>query len=209
MSTLLDAGDKELKTVQGVVTRFCHDYGMIDDMIIFTKDAVTKNMPLLVGQEVTATVEEDKTSGGLKAIRVRGEDKQWSRFLFSLEMFFWKNALFYIGFKPFEGDWVQAKYFINSTTWNSEAVAVRISSICGRSGTIDDSIFFTLDSLRLPDGYWPCRHDLVNAVVVESNRSYYLWRALCLVPISLIGFGPCFFLLSRRWGHLCLLKKQN
>lgn len=71
----LDAGDKELKTVHGVVTRFCHDYGMIDDMIIFTKDAVTKNMPLTVGQEVTATVEEDKTSGGLKAIRVRGEEK--------------------------------------------------------------------------------------------------------------------------------------
>lgn len=48
---------------------------MIDDTIIFTKDAVTKNMPLTVGQEVTATVEEDKTSGGLKAIRVRGEEK--------------------------------------------------------------------------------------------------------------------------------------
>lgn len=72
----LNAGDKELKTVQGIVTRFCHDYGMIDDMIVFTKDAVTKNMMLTVGQEVTATVEEDKTSGGLKAIRVRGEDKQ-------------------------------------------------------------------------------------------------------------------------------------
>lgn len=70
-----DAGDKELKRVQGVVTRLCHDYGMIDDMIVFTKDVVTKNMLLAVGQEVTATVEEDRTSGGLKAVRVRGEDK--------------------------------------------------------------------------------------------------------------------------------------
>lgn len=61
--------------MQGVVTRFCYDYGMIDDMIVFTKDAVTRNMMLTVGQEVTAVVEEDKTSGGLKAIRVRGEDK--------------------------------------------------------------------------------------------------------------------------------------
>ena len=71
----LNAGDKELKTVQGVVTRLCYDYGMIDDMIIFTKDVVTKNVPLTVGQEVTATVEDDKTSGGLKAIKVRNEDK--------------------------------------------------------------------------------------------------------------------------------------
>lgn len=66
-----DAGDKELKRVQGVVTRLCHDYGMIDDMIVFTKDVVTKNMLLAVGQEVIATVEEDITSGGLKAVRVR------------------------------------------------------------------------------------------------------------------------------------------
>ncbi|XP_058681815.1 cancer/testis antigen 55 [Poecile atricapillus] len=62
--------DKELKRVQGVVTRLCHDYGMIDDMIVFTKDVVTKNMLLAVGQEVIATVEEDKTSGGLKAVRL-------------------------------------------------------------------------------------------------------------------------------------------
>ncbi|GAB0175958.1 RNA helicase Mov10l1 [Grus japonensis] len=65
----LKGGDKGIKTVQGVVTRLCHDYGMIDDMIIFTKDAVTKYILLTVGQEVTAVIEEDKTSGGLKAIR--------------------------------------------------------------------------------------------------------------------------------------------
>ncbi|NXJ47348.1 M10L1 helicase, partial [Spizaetus tyrannus] len=217
------AGDKELKTVQGVVTRFCHDYGMIDDMIIFTKDAVTKNMPLTVGQEVTATVEEDKTSGGLKAIRVDAAQNTWGESnptcdaselnmkilignITSLSKdggYINQNTFFAMegvceGFKPCEGDWVQAKYFINPTTWNSEAVAVkplrykqidkvRISSICGRSGTVDDSIFFTLDSLRLPDGYSPCKHDLVNTIVVESNQSCYIWRALCLVPVSQDG----------------------
>ncbi|NXH74213.1 M10L1 helicase, partial [Hydrobates tethys] len=218
------AGDKGLKTVQGVVTRFCHDYGMIDDMIIFTKDAVTKNMPLTVGQEVTATVEEDKTSGGLKAIRVRDAvqntwgDSSPTCDASELNMkilignitslskdggYINQNTFFAMehvceGFKPCEGDWVQAKYFINPTTWNSEAVAVKplrykrvdkvcISSICGRSGTVDESIFFTLDSLRLPDGYSPCRHDLVNTIVVESNQSCYIWRALCLVPVSRDG----------------------
>ncbi|XP_074024324.1 RNA helicase Mov10l1 [Numenius arquata] len=217
------SGDKELKTVQGIVTRFCHDYGMIDDMITFTKDAVAKNMLLAVGQEVTATVEEDKTSGGLKAIRVDAIQNTWEDSsptcdasepnmkvligsITSLSKnggYINENTFFAMedvceGFKPCEGDWVEAKYFINPTTWNSEAVAVkplrykrvdkvRISSICGRSGTVDESIFFTLDSLRLPDGYSPCRHDLVNTVVVESNQSCYIWRALCLVPVSQNG----------------------
>ncbi|KAM6320942.1 RNA helicase Mov10l1 [Aegotheles albertisi] len=256
-------GDKELKTVQGVVTRLCHDYGLIDDMIIFTKDAVTNKMLLNVGQEVTATVEENKTSGGLKAIRLSGacdspaESSGPSPFRYYVNMigasknnssaeavdnwvigavqntwedssptcdaselnmkilignitslskdggYINQNTYFAMedvceGFKPCQGDWVEAKYFINPTTWNSEAVAVkplrykqvdkvRISSICGRTGTVDDSIFFTLDSLRLPDGYSPCRHDLVNTIVVESNQSCYIWRALCLVPVSRNG----------------------
>ncbi|NXF85693.1 M10L1 helicase, partial [Eubucco bourcierii] len=215
-----DSGDKEFKMVQGVVTRFCHDYGMIDDMIIFTMDAVTNNKPLTVGQEVTATVEEDKTSGGLKAIRVDAVQNTWESSTSTCDAselnvktligsitslckdggYINENTFFAMenvceGFKPYEGDWVQAKYFINPTTWNSEAIAVKplrykqvdkvqISSIWGRSGTIDDSIFFTLDSLKLPDGYSPCRHDLVNTVVVESNQSCYIWRALCLVPVS-------------------------
>ncbi|XP_010014147.1 PREDICTED: putative helicase Mov10l1, partial [Nestor notabilis] len=214
---------KELKTIRGVVTRFCHDYGMIDDMIIFTKDAVKTIVPLTVGQEVTATVEEDKTSGGLKAIRVDAAQNAWGDssptgdasdrnmktlignitsvskdggYINCYTFFAMEDVC--EGFKPYEGDCVQAKYFINPTTWNSEAVAVkplrykqvnkvRISSICGRSGTVNESIFFTLDSLRLPDGYSPCKHDLVNAVVVESNQSCYVWRALCLVPVSQDG----------------------
>ncbi|KFV98118.1 Putative helicase Mov10l1, partial [Eurypyga helias] len=219
----LDAGDKQVKTVQGVVTRFCHDYGMIDDMIVFTKDAVTKNMLLAVGQEVTATVEEDKTSGGLKAIRVDAIQNTWGDSsptcdASELNMkilignitslckgggYINQNTFFSMedvceDFSPWEGDWVQAKYFIHPTTCNSEAVAVkplrykrvdkvRVSSICGRSGTVDESIFFTLDSLRLPDGYSPSTHDLVNTVVVESNQSCYIWRALCLVPVSQDG----------------------
>ncbi|XP_054255949.1 RNA helicase Mov10l1 [Indicator indicator] len=218
-----DSGDKELKTVQGVVTRFCHDYGMIDDMIIFTRDAVTKNMLLTIGQEVTATVEEDRTSGGLKALRVDAVQNTWESSTSTCEAselnmkilignitslskdggYINQNTFFAMenvceGFTPYEGDWVQAKYFINPTTWNSEAVAVkplrykpvdkvRISRIWGRSGTVDESIFFTLDSLKLPNGYSPCRHDLVNTVVVESSQSCYIWRALCLVPVSQNG----------------------
>lgn len=65
------SGDTKLKTVQGVVTRYCSDYGMIDDLIYFSNEAVTGRVLLNVGQEVTAVVQEDKVSNGLKAIRVR------------------------------------------------------------------------------------------------------------------------------------------
>ncbi|XP_068787411.1 RNA helicase Mov10l1 isoform X3 [Struthio camelus] len=219
------SGDKDLKTVQGVVTRFCHDYGMIDDLIIFTNDAVVNSMLLTVGQKVTATVEEDKISSGLKAIRVEAIQNTWgdssptyhasemnTKLLIGNITFLSKDGgyinqkTFFAmedvceGFEPYKGDWVQAKYFINPTTWSSEAVAVkplrykrvdkvRISSMCGRSGAIDESIFFTLDSVRLPDGYSPCVHDLVNVIVVESNQSCYIWRALCLAPVDQNGLS--------------------
>uniref|UniRef100_A0A452J147 RNA helicase n=1 Tax=Gopherus agassizii TaxID=38772 RepID=A0A452J147_9SAUR len=208
-----------LKTVQGVVTRFCHDYGMIDDLICFTSDAVMGGVPLNVGQKVIAIVEEDKTSNGLKAIRVEAVSDKWENYssptydsselktkmlignITSLTEdggYINKTTSFSMaqvceGFEPCKGDWVQAEYFINPTTWSSEAVSVkplrykrvdkvRISSVCGRIGVVDDSIFFILDYLKLPDGYSPRRHDLVNVVVVESNQSCYIWRALCMAP---------------------------
>lgn len=61
---------------------------------------------------------------------------------------------------------------------------VCISSLCGRNGVIDDSVFFTLDSLKLPEGYVPRRHDVVSAVVVESSQSCYTWRALCVTLVK-------------------------
>ncbi|XP_034623419.1 RNA helicase Mov10l1 isoform X2 [Trachemys scripta elegans] len=218
--------DKELKTVQGVVTRFCHDYGMIDDLICFTSDAVMSGVPLNIGQKVIAIVEEDKTSNGLKAIRVEAVSDKWENYssptydsselktkmltgnITSLTEdggYINRTTSFSMdrvceGFEPCKGDWVQAEYFINPTTWSSEAVSVkplrykrvdkvRISSVCGRTGVVDDNIFFILDSLRLPDGYSPRRHDLVNVVVVESNQSCYIWRALCMAPSDKNGLS--------------------
>ncbi|XP_037586025.1 RNA helicase Mov10l1 [Cebus imitator] len=104
-------------------------------------------------------------------------------------------------FEPCKGDWVEAEYWIRPGTWSSEATSVKplrykrvdkvcISSLCGRNGVIEDSIFFTLDSLKLPDGYIPRRGDVVNAVVVESSQSCYVWRALCLTPVKRRDFTP-------------------
>lgn len=64
-------GDTKLKTVQGVVTKFCSDYGFIDHLIYFRSDVVTGGVIPKVGQKVIAIVEEDKISHELKAIKVR------------------------------------------------------------------------------------------------------------------------------------------
>uniref|UniRef100_A0A3B4FC64 Mov10 like RISC complex RNA helicase 1 n=1 Tax=Pundamilia nyererei TaxID=303518 RepID=A0A3B4FC64_9CICH len=99
------------------------------------------------------------------------------------------------GYEPMKGDWVQAKYFINPNQWTTEAHSVVplrycrldqviVSFIYGRSGVVDDSVFFSLDSLLLPAHYEPLVGDLVNLVMVESSQSLYSWRALCMAPFS-------------------------
>ena len=59
---------------------------------------------------------------------------------------------------------------------------VRVSSVFGRSGVVEDSVFFSLDSVMLPANYRPSPGDLVSLVVVESSQSFYCWRALCMAP---------------------------
>uniref|UniRef100_G1P7T8 RNA helicase Mov10l1 n=1 Tax=Myotis lucifugus TaxID=59463 RepID=G1P7T8_MYOLU len=221
-------GDAKLKTVQGVVTRYCSDYGMIDDLIYFSNDVVTSKVLLSVGQEVIAVVEEDKVSNGLKAVRVEAVSDKWEedsknqgrglsdsrpRVLIGCVTSLMKGAGYinqttYFslksvceGFEPCKGDWVEATYWIRPGTWSSEALSVKplrykrvdkvcISSLCGRNGVIDDCVFFTLDSLKLPEGYVPRRHDVVSTVVVESSQSCYMWRALCVTPVKRRDHAP-------------------
>ncbi|XP_035873048.1 RNA helicase Mov10l1-like [Phyllostomus discolor] len=215
-------GDTKVKTVRGVVTRYCSDYGMIDDLIYFSNEVVAGKALLNVGQEVIAAVEENRVSSGLKAVRVEAVSDKWEedskarggglsdsspRVLIGCVTSLTKGAGYinqttYFslqsvceGFEPCKGDWVEATYWIRPGTWSSEALLVKplrykrvdrvcVSSLWGRNGVIDDSVFFTLDSVRLPEGYVPRRHDLVSAVVVESSQSCYLWRALCVTPVA-------------------------
>ncbi|XP_047452649.1 RNA helicase Mov10l1 [Mugil cephalus] len=97
------------------------------------------------------------------------------------------------GFKPMKGDWVQAKYFINPTQWTTQAHSVAplrycrrdqmcVTSMYGNNGVVEDSVFFSLDSLLLPAHYQPLPGHLVNLVMVESSQSLYCWRALCMAP---------------------------
>ncbi|XP_035258113.1 RNA helicase Mov10l1 [Anguilla anguilla] len=100
------------------------------------------------------------------------------------------------GYEPMKGDWVQAQYFISPTEWSSQAHSVaplryrrmdnvRVSSVFGCSGVVEDSVFFSLDSVLLPGQYRPSPGDLVNVVVLESSQSFYCWRALCMAPTHL------------------------
>ncbi|XP_035520313.1 RNA helicase Mov10l1 [Morone saxatilis] len=97
------------------------------------------------------------------------------------------------GYEPMKGDWVQAKYFINATQWATQAHSVaplrycrldqvHVSSVYGKNGVVEDSVFFSLDSLLLPADYQPLPGHLVNLVMVESSQSFYCWRALCMAP---------------------------
>uniref|UniRef100_A0A8C4MZY7 RNA helicase Mov10l1 n=1 Tax=Equus asinus asinus TaxID=83772 RepID=A0A8C4MZY7_EQUAS len=242
-------GPDLLKTVQGVVTRYCSDYGMIDDLIYFSSEAVTSNVLLNVGQEVIAVVEENHVSNGLKAIRVsrnlsQGPAGSSPRVLIGCVTSLMEGAGYISqttyfslesvceGFQPCKGDWVEAEYWIRPGTWSSEAISVKplrykrvdrvcISSLCGRNGVIDDSIFFTLDSLNLPEGYIPRRYDVVSAVVVESSQSCYVWRALCMTPVKRGGtlgcrpaavtrsMGSCGALLLKNKGDIEVTRMTN
>ncbi|XP_012692807.2 RNA helicase Mov10l1 [Clupea harengus] len=102
------------------------------------------------------------------------------------------------GYEPMKGDWVQAQYIISATHWSSQARSVsplryrrlnqvRVSSVFGSSGVVEDSVFFSLDSLLLPTQYRPSPGDLVSVVVVESSQSFYCWRALCMAPSHSAG----------------------
>ncbi|KAA0718491.1 RNA helicase [Triplophysa tibetana] len=99
------------------------------------------------------------------------------------------------GFVPMKGDWVLAQYFVSPKEWSSQAQTVsplryrRMDGVCvtctfGKSGVVEDSVFFSLESLIVPSGFKPARGDIVNVVVLESSQSLYCWRALCMTPVQ-------------------------
>lgn len=62
---------------------------------------------------------------------------------------------------------------------------VRVTKTDGRTGVLEDTIFFTLDSLKLPSGYVPQPDDVVNVVAVQSIQPNYFWRAVAMTPVVL------------------------
>ncbi|XP_051889853.1 RNA helicase Mov10l1 isoform X2 [Pristis pectinata] len=213
----------------GTVTRFCGKYGLVDDSIYFTSNDVLGGVPLQVGQKVNILAQKSEPAGGWKAVKVELVTNQWdddgtcaaysspsdqveTHNLIGMitsctkeggyinETTYFTMADVYEGFQPFRGDWIQAQYFVEQTTWKSRASCVKplrykrvdkvpITQILHRSGVVDDVIFFTLESLQLPFDYVPKKDDVVNLVIVESSQSLYQWRALCIAPAEKESFS--------------------
>ncbi|CAO2622044.1 Cancer/testis antigen 55, partial [Lemmus lemmus] len=113
----------------------------------------------------------------------------------SKEMFF-PMQLLSGGFRPFKGDLLLVEYSLKPGTSNITIHTVSllnsqnmdevcVTSIDGRTGVIDDIIFFTLDSLQKPNDYTPGLYDIVNVVAVDSIQPHCSWRAVSMVPVEL------------------------
>ena len=100
-----------------------------------------------------------------------------------------------LDFEPYQGDRVEVVFSIQPDTQSRKALSVKplrhkhvhkvcITSLQGRNGVLDDTIFFTLESLKVPDGYVPQVSDMVDAVVVESVQSCYVWRAISMTLVK-------------------------
>ncbi|XP_006160797.1 cancer/testis antigen 55-like [Tupaia chinensis] len=98
-------------------------------------------------------------------------------------------------FMPYKGDWVEVEYSslpgpcsikVQSAKplLRKRLEKVRITRLQGRNGVIDNCIFFTMESLKFPNGYRPRKCDIVDIVVVGSIQSCYVWRAVSMSPVS-------------------------
>ncbi|KAM7338297.1 hypothetical protein ACRRTK_001781 [Alexandromys fortis] len=104
--------------------------------------------------------------------------------------------LFSGDFMPYKGDLLLIDYYSKPGNSNMNIHTVsplnshRISEVCvtsidGRTGVVDDFMFFTLDSLHTLPGYKPALYDIVNVVVVDSIQSQYTFRVVAMFPVKL------------------------
>ncbi|XP_051034569.1 cancer/testis antigen 55-like [Phodopus roborovskii] len=209
--------NSKLKSVQGIVTHLCTDYGWINESIFFNTDVVCGNIPVNIGTNVIALVEETKTTHTLKAAKVKAmtnllgdtEESVLDRELcircvtsvtqdniyISRETFF-PVKLFSGEFKPLKGDLLLIEYSLKpgSSDMKIHSVSplssqnikeVCVTSLDGRTGVVETSIFFTLDSLQKPKGYIPELYDIVNVVAVDSIQPHCSRRAVSMFPAEM------------------------
>ncbi|XP_021043887.1 cancer/testis antigen 55 [Mus pahari] len=100
-------------------------------------------------------------------------------------------------FKPYNGDLVEIEFSDEQDVQSRRAILVkplkhchltevRVTRTDGRTGVLGDTIFFTLDSLKLPSGYVLHPDDVVNVVAVQSMQSNYFWRAVAVSPVQVL-----------------------
>ncbi|ERE65421.1 Cor1/Xlr/Xmr family containing protein [Cricetulus griseus] len=136
---ITDSYNSKFKSVRGIVTYLCTDYGWINETIFFNPDMVCGNVPVNVGMSVIALVEEDETTHALKTIKVKTmsdpiygiEPSEFDKRLcikcvtyatrdsiyISKETFF-PMQLLSGGFLPFKGDLLLVEYSLKPGTSN-------------------------------------------------------------------------------------------
>ncbi|GAB1302780.1 hypothetical protein APTSU1_001801900 [Apodemus speciosus] len=106
-----------------------------------------------------------------------------------------------LGFMPYEGDWLDIEYSVEQgsskitvhslkATQRRRLEEVCVTNVHRREGMLNHTIFFTLDSLRLPLGYTPVVGHMVSVVIVQSIRPNYNWRAITMTPVAQPVEGP-------------------
>ncbi|XP_006160794.1 cancer/testis antigen 55-like [Tupaia chinensis] len=176
------------RVITGCVTSVSRDAVYVDEKTSFSLDSVSEEV-LCDGMEDsglsdfgTRVITGCVTSVSRDAVYV---DEKTSFSLDSVSE----------AFMPYKGDWIEVEYSIVPGAKNIKVHSAKplfcrhleevcITSLHGRNGVVNGIIFFTLDSLELPDGYKPQKHDIVNVDAVESVQSCYIWRAVSMTPVQ-------------------------
>uniref|UniRef100_A0A8C6MQR1 Cancer/testis antigen 55 n=1 Tax=Mus spicilegus TaxID=10103 RepID=A0A8C6MQR1_MUSSI len=202
-----------LQNKQGVVAGSCSNYDCMTKHTRSSADVEAGDNPLKAEPNLPAAVEE-QSPRGLNAVTVDNDhdeepseshmrillasitslvgdaDYNGHGFSFSLD-------IACKDFKPYNGDLVEIEFSDEQDTQSRRAILVkplkhchlnevRVTRTDGSTGVLEDTIFFTLDSLKLPSGYVPQPDDVVNVVAVQSMQSNYFWRAVAMTPVQVL-----------------------
>ncbi|XP_040599840.1 cancer/testis antigen 55-like isoform X2 [Mesocricetus auratus] len=207
---LKNRDNPKLKSLQGIVTHLCTNYGWINETVFFNTGVVCGNVPVNVGMSVIALVEEDQTTHALKTIKVKAmsdpiygiEPSEFDKRLCIKCVTYATPDSIYISketFFPMQllsgGDLLLVEYSLMPGTSNITIHTVSplnlqnmdevcVTSIEGRTGVVESNIYFTLDSLQKPTEYTPGLYDIVNVVAVDSIQPHCSWRAVSMIPVE-------------------------
>nr|XP_048313523.1 cancer/testis antigen 55-like [Myodes glareolus] len=207
---LLEGADM-FQTMKEVATGSCSGYGYPNEHI-FNAGVVAGNELLKVEQTGPAAVEIDQITCRSNAITVgayyRGQDDEPPQCHMTVSLdcinslmgdadhdMSFSLDIVCKDFEPYKGDLVEIEFSEQGDPQNRKPISVKplkhhhINEVCitrvdGRTGVLEDTIFFTLDSLKLPSGYVPQPDDIVNVVAVQSIQSHYVWRAIRMTPVQ-------------------------
>nr|XP_008271457.1 cancer/testis antigen 55 [Oryctolagus cuniculus] len=202
----LQEGD--LARTQGEAASADANDGFTAESAFFVTD-VSERILLSAGQHVTPVVEDETSQVDADNRNIHGNRPSGSYRKVTLGCLnslmdhagrfnhtcFFSVDIISTDFDPYPHDCVEVTFFIQPDMQRRKVLSVKprrhkrlcevcITSVNGRNGVIGNSTVFILDCVKLPDGYVPRIHDVVNAVVVETVYLGYVWRAVSIIPVA-------------------------